>query len=551
MLDAAFAAATLSLRFTTVLFVRHHPIGPRYLPRIYAACGAYLTLVAVHCLSFIRGPSDSRPNPRRHLLGIALLGWLDLARRPILSALTVLVNVLCLLATVDFIYRGHILYPSADSSFSRLGFVSVSSASIAIRAPNTTAVELQYRGQNDKGEGIDSWTVAETIRTSDESDWTGIFHINGLTPGTEYTYRTNASHEGTFKTSPSTLKKFTFVSTSCIKPFYPYNPLNHALRIPGLEHLGRFASQRTIDFVLFLGDFIYIDLPLPLGWSREHYTTLYRQVYASPSWSTAALRNVPWLHVYDDHEIVNDYHSEQLLNSTAAGSAAAAIDYDSALHPYFHYQGHANPPSSEKFGQGEAYYTFSHGDVAFFVLDTRRYRSAPDTPDRVGEKTMLGAKQLADLRRWLETEDKWKVVVSSVPFTRNWRGPDAADSWAGYLAEREVVFEMMRKTEGVVILSGDRHEHATTLFPASTSTDPRGKDIIEFSTSALNQFFEPFSRHHRQIEDTDVAIANFYKGNSKFAAVTFDTSNSSRWITDFELVIDGVVTWTYQWVFVR
>jgi alkaline phosphatase D len=380
---------------------------------------------------------------------MALFGWIDL-RRPMLSTLTLLLNILCTVAAVDFVYRSHVLHPSTDLHFSRMGYVSESTASIVIRAPDYPFVELTARKATTGT--AEPWPVVVTIATSPGSDFMGTFQLEGLSPGTDYIYHTNANHHGSFRTAVPDKKKWTFVSTSCIKPFYPYNPLDHALRIKGLEYLSEYATRHTLDFVLFLGDFIYVDLPYPLGWSREHYTELYRQVYASRSWSSV-LTSIPWLHVYDDHEIINDFHPGPKPAKTVASKVhdSQAL-YDIALQPFWHYQGHANPNS--QYGRGETYYSFKHGDVAFFVLDTRRYRSPADTPDRLGAKTMLGPRQLRHLRNWLETEKAWKVVVSSVPFTRNWRGPDASDSWAGYLAEREVVFDMMRATDGVVLLSG-------------------------------------------------------------------------------------------------
>jgi hypothetical protein len=38
-----------------------------------------------------------------------------------------------------------------------------------------------------------------------------------------------------------------------------------------------------------------------------HWHQLYRQIYASPSW-TRTLRDLPWIHIFDDHEVINDYH---------------------------------------------------------------------------------------------------------------------------------------------------------------------------------------------------------------------------------------------------
>ncbi|KAF5639620.1 alkaline phosphatase D [Fusarium sp. NRRL 52700] len=86
---------------------------------------------------------------------------------------------------------------------------------------------------------------------------------------------------------------------------------------------------------------------------------------------------------------------------------------------------------------------------------------------------MLGAAQLTALKEWLRSESGSKVVVSSVPFTRNLRGPDSADSWAGFLWERDSILDMMKQGGGAIILSGDRHENAATMFPAKAKGDKR------------------------------------------------------------------------------
>jgi alkaline phosphatase D len=75
--------------------------------------------------------------------------------------------------------------------------------------------------------------------------------------------------------------------------------------------------------------------------------------------------------------------------------------------------------------------------------------------------------------------------------------------------------------------------------------------VIEFSTSPLNQFFEPFSRYHREVEDTDVSIFNYPWGNSKFGFVKFDTSDPLRLELGYKLVVDEQEVWTYQWTMLR
>ena len=49
---------------------------------------------------------------------------------------------------------------------------------------------------------------------------------------------------------------------------------------------------------------------------------------------------------------------------------------------------------------GQHYYDFRYGDVAFFVMDTRRHRSNPLT-DEAATRTMLGETQLSALYEWL------------------------------------------------------------------------------------------------------------------------------------------------------
>ena len=49
---------------------------------------------------------------------------------------------------------------------------------------------------------------------------------------------------------------------------------------------------------------------------------------------------------------------------------------------------------------GRTFYDFQLGDVAFFVMDTRRYRSPLMGPD-LTSRTLLGDEQLSALYNWL------------------------------------------------------------------------------------------------------------------------------------------------------
>jgi len=301
--------------------------------------------------------------------------------------------------------------------------------------------------------------------------------------------------------------------------------------------------------MLFLGDFIYVDVPKRWGTSVEDYRMKYRQVYASPDWPAVG-QNLSWIHVLDDHEIENDFDSG---NSTL---------YKAAVDPYHHYQTAANPPLggvSSVFGAANrdaTYFEFTQGPASFFMMDTRTYRDKSNgLPANSTEKTMLGQKQLNDLIAFLHRPTpkgvKWKIVASSIPFTKNWNiGPSSLDTWAGYLHERQKILEAMwdvglKGGVGVVVLSGDRHEFAATAFPPPLGGRwPVSATVHEFSTSPLSQFYLPF-RTYRETDEDDVMIKYIPDGNSKFGAITIDNpAASDQSILTFRLFVDGKETWS-------
>lgn len=356
------------------------------------------------------------------------------------ALLALVASMLFPLGAVDFVYRTHFLYESSGLIYSRTGYVSDSSAKIVVRYPVATPIQIEYRRKDERSSNLtelDIWTNGGIMLTTFAEDFVATFELKELQSGTTYQYRTNASHSGSFATPASNPERFTLISTSCIKPGFPYNPFQHPLSIPGLSHLSKYLQYTKADMMLFLGDFIYIDLPRRFGYSVEDYRRAYRQVYASPDWSDA-LQTLPWVHVYDDHEITNNW------------SANETSIYEDAIQPFMVYQHNGNP---DPLKQGTTYYTFSRGQVSLFMMDTRRYRSPNLMPDSE-KKTMLGAGQLAAFEHWLKTAPGWKVVLSSVPFTRNFRAADEEDYWAGYLYERQRLLEMMWETEGVLIITG-------------------------------------------------------------------------------------------------
>ncbi|KAI9863181.1 MAG: hypothetical protein M1813_004001 [Trichoglossum hirsutum] len=478
---------------------------------------------------------------------------------PLLSIITAAFNLGLVLMTVDLVFRGPVWYPSHDLSFARVGYVSDNSAKILVREWNTSKlpIYLSYRVADSPSHADlmpyqkfissdASWQSARGIYfLSNQTDYTSAATISGLAPETRYQYATSSDHTGFFTTAPSpgsptrrNRGRFTFLTSSCIKPHFPYNVFSHPLTIPGLKNLAQKIPELKAQFILFLGDFIYIDAPWRHGNDVESYRREYRMVYSSPDWPSVS-ENLPWIHVLDDHEIANDWDR----NTTGV--------YKAAADPWQHYHTSVNPPEVRK---GASYFSFNQGPASFFMMDTRRYRSSETAAAANStEKTMLGEQQLADLLSWLRRDEprgvKWKIIASSIPFTKNWRF-GGLDTWGGYLAERQKILEVMwdvgLRGFGVVVLSGDRHEFAATSFPPPAGGRwPISTTVHEFSTSPLSQFYLPV-RTYRQEDGEDVLIKYIPDGVSKFGALEIESpAVAEQSVLRFRLFVNGDEVWNY------
>ncbi|KAI0398316.1 PhoD-like phosphatase [Xylariaceae sp. FL0594] len=474
------------------------------------------------------------------------------------TALTFLVNAACIAMVTDFVYSPKWYYPSHDLSFARLGYVSDSEAKLLIREPDQTKMPITVQlHMKDAQAPFDNPLWHEVGRvgfTANDTDYTAVVTIP-LPHAKQRTYEwtTSNNHSGEFTSAPKPGVmpdlfdgKFTFLSTSCIVPRLPYDPRDHPLAFPGMKHLANVLPSLGAQFMLFLGDFIYIEVPRQFGQAVENYRQKYRQVYASPDWPAVG-QNLSWIHVLDDHEIQNDWD----LKSAGV--------YETAVDPWHHYQTAVNPPVAKRAGtggilprSGPTYFSFTQGPASFFMLDTRSYRSKNSEPFDSPNKTMLGETQLEDFLAWLRRPEprgvKWKIVASSVPFTKNWR-VNTKDTWGGFLVERQKILHAMwdagNMGVGVVILSGDRHEFGATAFPPPKDSQwLETVTVHEFSASPLNQFYSPIATY-AQTDDEDVKLKYINHGNSKFGAVTIEKLSNEQSSLKYTAFIDGVDAWNF------
>ncbi|ETW85567.1 hypothetical protein HETIRDRAFT_432282 [Heterobasidion irregulare TC 32-1] len=493
------------------------------------------------------------------------------------------------------------------------------------------SVRILWRRASDTGErsaAPDVWTDGPIISLTSAHDWANTTKLNDLWPSTEYEYILVDVNKGLipaisakpirFRTFPDSRlpggSRFRFVVSSCVTPNFPYRPF-HGRTIKGFDLLAnylaleKFPAAETVvelpstdsadfeslndsssdplglnnivqleanstrvsrgsansttrvrsprtEFLMFLGDFIYADVPVYFGEDKEAYRRLYRRNYQSPSFRKV-YEQLPIFHTYDDHEIVDNFAGQANDSLTPFPSASDAFRIYNADVNF-------DPIEKEQF-----YYDFRYGDAAFFVMDTRRYRSDVKTEGET-TRTMLGDKQLSALHKWLGEANNtatFKFIVSSVPFTSLWTHDAQVDSWAGFALEKATLLDALHAVPNVVLLSGDRHEFAAVEF---NSERKDGHRVLEISTSPLSMFYIPLVRTLRlQSENTVQRSAVVEKnadgvdvkveveveipqervlkylplGNHKWSAIEIDTRDPESPTATLEVWIDGAVSY--------
>ncbi|HEV8520136.1 MAG TPA: alkaline phosphatase D family protein [Burkholderiales bacterium] len=305
------------------------------------------------------------------------------------------------------------------------------------------------------------------------------FEVSGLEPSRWYWYRFMAgdamSPLGRTRTAPAqnaAVERLAFAFASCQQYEQGYFAAH------------RHMAREDLDFVVFLGDYIYES-----SWGRNHvrkhnagepYTLDgYRDRYAlykSDPDLQHSHASAPWIVTWDDHEVQNDYANDQSqdLDPDFLTRRAAAYQAFFEHMPLAH---SALPRGPEAL----IYDRYIFGDLATcFVLDDRQYRSheACPKPGRGGstvvtdcaerllpERTMLGSTQQAWLKDGLvRSRARWNIIAQQTLMAQNDRKPGPGqsfwtDGWDGYPAARARLLNdiAQSRASNPLVIGGDVH----------------------------------------------------------------------------------------------
>lgn len=324
--------------------------------------------------------------------------------------------------------------------------------------------------------------------------------LAGLTPGAQYFYRFRAgghiSPVGRTRTAPAlgaAVSSLTLVSASCAS--YP----------SGYYTAYRHIANENPTLVLHLGDYIYesgtsdvrAHSPAAEIMTLANYRVRHAQ-YKTDIDLQAAHAVAPWVVVWDDHEVENNYAG--LIQQTPSDGVNFRARRAAAYKAYWEHMPlrASSIPVNENM---QLYRRFSWGNLAtFHMLDTRQYRSdqacgddgpiicpAADDPAR----TITGAAQEAWLLDGMAASTtNWNVVGQQVFFASRMKpdGSAGTDSWDGYRASRARIQQgwVDRGVVNPVVLTGDVHAAwaADLKLNYKSTTSPRIG--VEFVTTSIS-----------------------------------------------------------------
>ncbi len=304
----------------------------------------------------------------------------------------------------------------------------------------------------------------------------------GLEPGRTYWYRFEAlgqrSAVGRTRTTPAAdaSARLRLAIASCQR-------FDH-----GHYAAWRHMAGEDLDLVIFLGDYIYEYASNPtavrqhdggLVRTLEQYRARYAQYKRDPALQ-AAHAAFPWLMVWDDHEVDNDYANlqGQSLQPDFAAQRRAAYQ---AYWEHMPFPKAARPQAD---GSMRIYDRTDWGRLArIHAIDDRQYRDVQvcPRPQRGGSNTvrlsdcpalldpkrsLLGAPQERWLAEGWDLSRPWNLLAQQTLMARfSWRESDDGlywtDGWDGYAPSRNRLLQVVheRKVPGVVVLGGDVHAH--------------------------------------------------------------------------------------------
>ena len=412
--------------------------------------------------------------------------------------------------------------PAAAKLVVMHGHAEPTAATLWMQTDGATAVTVHWRVA---GEAVDRTLRLHAAKADDH---VVVARLTGLAPGAAAPYRVQAGRDrrdGVARaqlswTSPGDAAELTIAIGSCF--FAPDPDATPSSRDygGGYEIFDAIAAKRP-DLMLWLGDNLYLQPPDLVD--AAAIAARYRRQRAFPPLQ-ALLTATNHLAIWDDH----DYGPNN--------SSASFPLKDRTLQLFQRYwpnPGFGLPDVPGSFGVAR------RGDVMFFLLDDRYYRSPnrwPDGPD----KTMFGARQLEWLKQALVSAPPGaiKIVAGGSQF---WKRAGRFEGWYHFETERRAFAEWLvaQRIEGVVFLSGDRHFSELLRIER-----PDAYPLHEFTSSPLTS--RPPARLDAADRDNPDVVAGTQVARRQFGLIRVTGPGDDRRLALESYDSAGTLLWRHE-----
>ena len=339
----------------------------------------------------------------------------------------------------------------------------------------------------------------------------------------------------------------------------PSDPRELRIAAASCQHFesGFYAAHRDIaewapDLVVFLGDFIYeyatdafgedivrshdSDEVMVVGEYRDRYA-----LYLSDADLRASRGACPWLVIWDDHEVENNYAGP--VPEEVGAIAEFATRRLAAYQAWWEHMPvrMARPTSTDDF---TIYRSVAWGELAdIILLDGRQYRTNqacgdvtlsldPPCPVASGPtRTMLGAVQ----EQWLadqlsSTTAVWPVIAQQTVLTESTLNGAILnyDQWDGYAPARDRLLTAAQVADRAIVLTGDIHLAGVGLLPAVG---------VEFVTTSISSG----GLVPDDLEGTVASLGNIVAAERAHRGYTRHVVTEDGWTAEFRIVDDATV----------
>ncbi|MBX7245376.1 MAG: alkaline phosphatase D family protein [Candidatus Sumerlaeaceae bacterium] len=404
--------------------------------------------------------------------------------------------------------------PILATTFSVNGPVLKLTAHMApVGASDPQAATLEIRT------GGGAWRKRAEVRL--EPGFIAAFRVDKWNSSRDHEYRVRygtASYTGRIPRDPGSVKPLKIGFVNCVMTAWRTmdSPAFHAT-IPGEAMLGRYTKASVYfphtelitgmqsqqpDLLAFLGDQIYEGNPTRKDQSdNPELDYLYKWHFWV--WAFRDLtRNIPCVVMVDDHDVFQGNvwgqggrlapdRIQEAGGYTTSGRFVNLVQRTQASH---------NPdpfdPTPVQEGIGVYYCAFRYGGVEFAMVEDRKFKSGPQSPDQA-EPQLLGPRQEAFLAEWAVKVKKSaaKIVFTQTVFACVQTSPEGAprkdtDSNGAPKPKRDLALRLV-KNAGALMICGDQHLASVVRHGIDSISDGPLQFCGPGGGTSFQRWFEP------------------------------------------------------------